>query len=216
MTDPTDNSTKVPRWIPSERFSHALVFAVDVHALQARKNTQRDPYLSHLLAVASLVVEDGGTEDQAIAALLHDAAEDQGGRPRLEQIARDFGADVARIVDGCSDTLEQPKPPWHERKEAYLRRLRTEADDVRRVSIADKVHNARCTVVDLESGKGWGPGFNAGPEDQQWYYEALLECFVETKTSSRHLPEFRELVRRLVAQVVLSAKVGTRSQGEGH
>lgn len=189
----------LPRWIPSERFYRALVFALGLHARQARKNAERDPYFAHLLTVASLVVEDGGTEDETIAALLHDAAEDQGGRARLEQIARDFGKDVARIMAGCSDTLASPKPAWRKRKSAYIRRLRGEAADVRRVSLADKLHNARCTVADLQRGKAWGPGFNAGAEDQRWYYTALLECLEETGTRSRHLPEFRELVGHIAA-----------------
>jgi (p)ppGpp synthase/HD superfamily hydrolase len=188
-----------PRWTPSERFYRALIFAVGLHAPQARKNRQRDPYLAHLLAVASLVVEDGGTEPQAVAALLHDAAEDHGGRPRLNQIALDFGADVARIVEGCSDTLVRPKPEWHKRKRAYIRRLGKEPADVRRVSLADKVHNARCTVTDLERGEAWGKRFNAQAADQRWYYEALLKCFVATKTRSRHLPEFRRLVNQISA-----------------
>lgn len=190
---------KLPRWIPSERLYRALVFAVGLHSRQARKNAQRDPYFAHLMTVASLVVEDGGTEDETIAALLHDAAEDQGGRPRLEEITLDFGERVARIVEGCSDTLATRKPEWRKRKRAYIRRLRKEPADVRRVSLADKVHNARCTVADLQHGKAWGRGFNAGANDQRWYFAALLKCFEDTRTRSRHLAEFRELVGRITA-----------------
>jgi (p)ppGpp synthase/HD superfamily hydrolase len=187
-------ATEAPRWVPTERFYRAVVFTIGLHADQARKNKQRDPYFAHLLTVASLVAEDGGNEDETIAALLHDAAEDQGGRKRLEQIAQDFGESVARIVEGCSDAFARPKPAWRKRKLAYLRRLRTETADVRRVSLADKLHNARCTVADLKRDEAWGRGFNAQAEEQRWYYRELLKCFEVTKTRSRHLAEFRDQV----------------------
>jgi (p)ppGpp synthase/HD superfamily hydrolase len=100
------------------------------------------PYISHLLGVCSLVIEAGGSEDEAIAALLHDAAEDQGGEEMLDRIEAEFGPDVRRVVDACSDTLEQPKPPWRARKEDYIAKLASKRDDELRVSLADKVHNA--------------------------------------------------------------------------
>ena len=102
------------------RFTRAVAYAARLHARQKRKGTER-PYLAHLLGVASIVLEHGGDEDAAIAALLHDAVEDQGGRPRLGEIRRKFGARVARIVDGCTDAYTVPKPPWRERKLKYLR-----------------------------------------------------------------------------------------------
>ncbi len=135
------------------RFDEALVYAADVHRDQRRKGTQT-PYIAHLLHVAALVIEDGAlagelNEDEAIAALLHDAAEDQGGEERLADIRSRFGERVAEIVAACSDTFEDPKPPWRERKEAYIARLRTETDrGILRVSAADKVHNCRAIVVD--------------------------------------------------------------------
>lgn len=159
----------------SERFEQAFQFAFEIHRAQLRKGNQV-PYIAHLMAVASLVLEDGGSEDEAIAALLHDAPEDQGGRPVLEQIRRRFGENVARIVDGCTDTYETPKPAWRERKERYLSHLRHAAADVRRVSLADKLHNARSLLADLRrGGDGIWERFNGGKEGTLWYYRALVE-----------------------------------------
>ncbi len=124
----------------TSRFTRAVGYGARLHATQKRKGTER-PYVAHLLGVASLVLEHGGDEDLAIAALLHDAAEDQGGLPRLEEIRRKFGAHVARIVDGCSDAYTDPKPPWHERN--YLAHLPNASPEVRLVCAADKLHNAR-------------------------------------------------------------------------
>ena len=205
-----------PRWEPGASFYRALVFAVGLHADQARKNTSHDPYLAHILTVASLVVEDGGSEIEAIAALLHDAAEDRGGKARLDQIRSDFGDQVASIVEGCSDSLaerKEEKGDWCARKKAYIERLRTEEPAVRRVSLADKLHNARCTVTDLEAGRTLGDVFNAGPDNQRWYYAALLQCFEDAATKSRHLPEFRRLVARITdtqAPAALDAGTPTR------
>lgn len=197
---PSRRRPQPPRWKPSESFYRALTFAVGLHADQSRKNASRDPYLAHILTVASLVVEDEGSEIEAIAALLHDAAEDRGGKARLDQIRSDFGDQVASIVDGCSDSLaerKEEKGDWCTRKKAYIERLRTEDPTVRRVSLADKLHNARCTVTDLESGRAWGDAFNGSPGNQRWYYAALLQCFEDSATKSRHLPEFRRLVGRI-------------------
>ena len=159
----------------SERFEQAFRFAFEIHRAQLRKGSQV-PYIAHLMAVASLVLEDGGSEDEAIAALLHDAPEDQGGRPVLEQIRRRFGENVAQIVDGCTDTYETPKPAWRERKERYLAHLSHAAADVRRVSLADKLHNARSLLADLRrGGDGVWERFNGGKEGTLWYYRALVE-----------------------------------------
>jgi (p)ppGpp synthase/HD superfamily hydrolase len=127
-----------------QRFQAALVQAARLHQRQVRKQSGV-PYVSHLLAVCALVLEDGGSEDEAIAALLHDAVEDQGGAQTLDHIRNLFGDEVAAIVDGCSDTDQDPKPPWRERKEAYLRHLADPATSasVLRVATADKLHNAR-------------------------------------------------------------------------
>ena len=126
--------------ILTDRFDRAFAFARHLHRDQFRKGTAI-PYTAHLLAVAALVLEDGGDEDQAVAALLHDAVEDHGGLGRLEEIRQLFGERVAEIVEGCSDSFTIPKPPWRERKERYIEHLRHADAGVRRVSLADKLHN---------------------------------------------------------------------------
>jgi (p)ppGpp synthase/HD superfamily hydrolase len=123
-------------------FESALKFASRLHADQPRKGSDA-PYISHLLAVAAIALEHGATEKEAIAALLHDAVEDRGGQETLEKIRRRYGKRVAGIVAACSDTDQSPKPPWRERKEAYVERLRSEPYSVRLVVAADKLHNAR-------------------------------------------------------------------------
>src|SRR5947209_2209991 len=124
------------------RFEDALVFATQLHAGQRRKGSAT-PYVAHLLAVAAIVLENEGNEDEAIAALLHDAIEDQGGAPTREMIRERFGNRVVEIVDGCTDAEVIPKPPWRARKEAYIAHLRGATPSVRLVSAADKLHNAR-------------------------------------------------------------------------
>jgi (p)ppGpp synthase/HD superfamily hydrolase len=161
----------------SERFDEALLFAARLHKDQVRKGSEV-PYVTHLLAVAALVGENGGDEEQVIAGLLHDAVEDQGGLPTLEEIRLRFGEGVAGIVAGCTDAETIPKPPWRERKEAYLAHLRHAPARVRLVSSADKLHNARAIVADLRRlGEGLWPRFNGGREGTLWYYEGLLEAF---------------------------------------
>jgi (p)ppGpp synthase/HD superfamily hydrolase len=163
----------------TERFGQALLFAFELHNGQQRKGSQT-PYIAHLLGVASLVLEDGGDEDEAIAALLHDAPEDQGGRETLEQIRIRFGERVAEIVDGCTDTYDIPKPPWRQRKDDYLAHLRTASPSVWRVSLADKLHNARTILVDLHNLRGqvW-LRFNGGKAGSLWYYRTLVQIFQE-------------------------------------
>ena len=159
------------------RFEQALVYACRLHATQLRKGSAT-PYVAHLLAVAALVLEHGGSEDQAIAALLHDAVEDQGGQKTLAAIRRRFGPVVAGLVLACSDTDVTPKPPWRPRKEAYLEHLRTAPAAVRLISAADKVHNARSTVADLRAqGPRVWKRFHAGPAEQLWYYRSLVAIF---------------------------------------
>ena len=161
----------------SSRFEKALVYAFHLHLDQTRKGSSV-PYVSHLLSVAALVMEDGGDEDEAIAALLHDAVEDQGGRETRLEIARQFGERVARIVDGCTDTDETPKPPWRERKERYVAHIEDASPEVRRVSMADKLHNSRSILADLErhGDKVW-ERFKGGKEGSLWYYRALVESY---------------------------------------
>ena len=172
-----------PATLLSSRFSQALEFAFKLHSGQYRKGGPI-PYIAHLLGVTALVLEDGGDEDEAIAALLHDAVEDQGGLPILRQIRECFGDRVAEIVDGCTDAYTTPKPPWRERKEAYIARLIVAGASVRRVSLADKVHNARTLLADLRrEGAATWPRFNGGRLGTLWYYRALLEIFRPTEAS---------------------------------
>ncbi len=154
----------------------SVEFALQAHARQKRKGTET-PYVSHLLGVASLVLEHGGDEEQAMAAMLHDAVEDQGAD--MEPVIRErFGARVADIVLGCTDADTLPKPPWRERKEAYIRHLEHAGTDVLLVSCADKVHNARaiCTDVRTHGIEVFGR-FKAGRDGTVWYYRTLAESF---------------------------------------
>ena len=160
----------------SDRLTEAFSEALALHARQFRKGTNI-PYLSHLMAVASLVIENGGDEDETIAALLHDAAEDQGGQPTLERIRKRFGPRVAEIVDGCTDTYEDPKPEWKGRKERFLKRLAGASPSVRLVAAADKLHNARAMLADYRAiGDDLWKRFNAPREDVLWYHRAVTEA----------------------------------------
>ncbi|HEX8792676.1 MAG TPA: HD domain-containing protein [Polyangiaceae bacterium] len=177
----------------TRRFHDAMVYAARLHAKQLRKGT-RVPYVAHLLATTSIALEHGATEDEAIAALLHDAVEDQGGQKTLSAIRRRFGGAVADIVLGCSDTDATPKPPWRARKEAHLRHLRRAPRSVRLVAAADKLHNARSIVADLrERGRAAWDRFNAGPEEQLWYYGAMVDVF-STKGPRALAGELRRVV----------------------
>ena len=164
--------------ILTKRFLDAVEYAFYLHAGQKRKGT-RTPYLSHLMGVSSLVLEHGGTEDEAIAALLHDAVEDQGGKDTLEAIHTLFGSRVATIVKGCTDAFDTPKPPWKQRKEKYLKHLLQTGDkSVRLVSASDKLHNARAILADYRQHREnlW-KRFNVGKNDQLWYYGELVKVF---------------------------------------
>ncbi len=161
------------------RFREALLFAAQLHARQFRKG-RPVPYIAHLMAVCSLVLEYGGNEDQAIAALLHDAVEDQGGAAARKRILDLFGERVAGIVDGCSDSDQTPKPPWQQRKEAYLAHLREAGEETRLVSLADKVHNARSILADYrQMGERVWARFRGGKEGTLWYYHELVAIFRE-------------------------------------
>jgi (p)ppGpp synthase/HD superfamily hydrolase len=161
----------------STKFDEALAYAADVHRDQERKGPAGIPYIAHLLSTAALVLEAGGSETQAIAALLHDAPEDQGGEARLADIRERFGEDVAAIVAACSDTLEDPKPPWRARKEAYIAHLADAPEPALLVSLADKVHNARSIVSDYRvEGPTVFDRFNPD-SDQHWYYGELAQSF---------------------------------------
>jgi len=171
-------SAKAPRSVSlSNKFDEAFLYAHDAHRDQLRKKTDR-PYISHLMGVAALVLQYGGDEDQAIAALLHDVVEDCGGAPRLKEIREKFGERVARIVDGCTDSDEIPKPPWQERKERYIKRVRSEPEDVLLVSAADKLYNMREILMDLrEFGPSVWERFNGRRKGSLWYYHGLIEEF---------------------------------------
>jgi (p)ppGpp synthase/HD superfamily hydrolase len=170
-------SAEAPQaWQLSSRFDEAFLYAHEAHRDQQRKKTNR-PYISHLMGVASLVLQYGGDEDQAIAALLHDVVEDCGGAPRLIEIREKFGERVARIVDGCTDSDEIPKPPWLERKQRYLERVRSEPEEVLLVSAADKLYNMREILMDVrELGPGVWERFKGRREGSLWYYHGLIEA----------------------------------------
>jgi (p)ppGpp synthase/HD superfamily hydrolase len=157
-----------------EKLERALLCASRLHRDQVRKGTST-PYITHLLAVASIVGENGGTEDEVVAALLHDAPEDQGGEATLRDIRLRFGEEVAEIVDGCTDTYEDPKPPWRERKERYLAHLANASGSVRLVSSADKLHNARSVLADYRLvGEDLWTRFNGKKVGTLWYYRAIV------------------------------------------
>lgn len=161
------------------RIEEALVYAAQLHAGQKRKISEV-PYLSHLLSVAALVMEMGGEENEAIAALLHDAPEEQGGRKTLEEIRRRFGERVAEIVESCTDTFETPKPDWRPRKEAHLARLRQASPEALRVILADKLHNARSILLDFQRmGDALWDYFNGGTEGTLWYYNQMVAILNE-------------------------------------
>jgi (p)ppGpp synthase/HD superfamily hydrolase len=161
------------------RFLRAFLFAAEKHKGQTRK-ASTIPYIAHLMGVASLVLEAGGDEDLAIAALLHDVVEDCGGAPMLKEVRRRFGKRVGAIVDGCTDADTDPKPPWRERKEKYLRHLKTADADTRLVSAADKLNNVRSILNDYRAiGESVWSRFNGGREGTLWYYRTLLEIFFD-------------------------------------
>lgn len=180
----------------SEQFTEALKYAAQLHASQMRKRADV-PYIAHLLGVASLVLEDGGNEVQAIAALLHDAVEDQGGLKTLEEIRSRFGSDVADIVFALSDSYTEPKPPWQERKENYIRSISSASPAEIRVSLADKVYNARAILRDVrqEGDSAWKK-FNGGREGTFWYYEQLIQAF-KARGSSYLLDELIRTVDQI-------------------
>ncbi len=161
----------------THRFDSALVYAHEAHRTHFRKGTNI-PYISHLMGVSSLVLEYGGSEDQAIAGLLHDAVEDAGGEARLDDIRRMFGNDVATIVADCTDSWVEPKPEWQERKTSYIAGMMHKPDTSLLVSLADKTHNARAIVADLNmiGDELWGR-FTASREKTIWYYRSMAEIF---------------------------------------
>ncbi len=187
----------------SPQFALALQFANQIHSTQVRKGLGA-PYVSHLMAVCALVLEYGGTEEQAIAALLHDAGEDCGGQPMLDAVRVMFGDEVAAIVQDCTDTLETPKPPWRARKQRYLDAMRTKSPNTKLVVCADKMHNLSNTLRDIGT-EGAGPWrtrmkatANGAAEKQLWYYTGCLAALSDG-WSSPLLNEFSRAVAQFEA-----------------
>ncbi len=164
----------------TDRFDRAMLFASGKHREQKRKGTTV-PYFSHVLAVTALVLEHGGTEEQAIAALLHDTVEDCGGPPVLEEIRQQFGDQTARMVEALSDAAPLPgqgKPPWKERKQTYLDHLPILPPDTMLVCLCDKLHNARSILSDMDAvGLAVFDRFKGGLEGTVWYYRSLADVF---------------------------------------
>ena len=178
------------------RFDDAFLFAAEKHAAQMRKRTDV-PYISHLMSVAALVLEAGGDEDQAIAALLHDVVEDCGGEPMLQEVRGRFGERVAKIVQGCTDAYAVPKPPWKQRKLDYLELLRSADDDIRLVSAADKLHNVRTILTDYRrEGDSVWDRFSGRRDGTLWYYRAVLEV-LRAGRPNRLVDELQRVVKEL-------------------
>jgi (p)ppGpp synthase/HD superfamily hydrolase len=189
----------------TDKFTEALTFACDLHRTQARKGTQI-PYVAHLLAVAGLALEHGATENQAIAAILHDAIEDHPRGGTTSAAIRDrFGGDVLAIVEGCSDgpgNADRSAATWRPRKEAYVAHLGGAPEAVRLVSACDKLHNARALLRDYRViGKDLWKRFHAGRDDMLWYYRALVKAFAAHGRS----PVVDELERVVTELDALSA-----------
>lgn len=190
-----------------KKFDEAIALAADLHRDQIRKDAPI-PYISHLMAVAGIVLESNAyhpmenLEDVAIGALLHDVIEDQGHKIDLEQIRSRFGDTVHRIVLECSDAVVteegQEKPPWKERKTKYLSNIASKSTETLLVSCADKLHNARCIMFDYDRvGDRTWDRFNAGKEGTIWYYKSLAEEFEKTWPENPLLPDFQALVQRM-------------------
>jgi (p)ppGpp synthase/HD superfamily hydrolase len=189
------------------RLQRAFQYAAEKHAGQTRKQTAV-PYLSHLMAVASLVLEAGGDEDMAIAALLHDVVEDCGGMPRLREVRKRFGMRVAKIVEGCTDSFGEPKPEWLERKKNYLREVKRADAETRLVSAADKLHNVRTILADYrQDGEAIWARFSGKKEGTLWYYRALSDEY-QRRNPNRITRELE------IAVAELERAVGRKPQSE--
>jgi GTP pyrophosphokinase len=177
------------------RFTAAVAYALDVHGGMTRHG--KTPFMAHLLGVTSLVLRYGGTEDEAIGALLHDTAEDAGGHKRLADIEAHFGPAIARIVEGCSDSLETPKASWSDRKRAYIARVPDEPADVIRVSVADKIYNVGTIIDDYKSeGDALWERLNtpANKAGRIGYYRGLVGAY---RANGHHQSMVDELDRRV-------------------
>ncbi|BAY83086.1 metal dependent phosphohydrolase [Calothrix parasitica NIES-267] len=164
----------------TNKFEQALIYATQLHAKQTRK-VDKIPYISHLMSVSALILEAGGTEDEAIAGLLHDTVEDQGGKATREEVRQKFGETVVEIVDGCTETDITPKPPWKQRKIDYIENIRNGSDSVKLVSLADKLHNARSLLVGYRNkGDKLWDYFSGSKEDKLWFYGELLKIYQQS------------------------------------
>jgi (p)ppGpp synthase/HD superfamily hydrolase len=180
----------------TKRFREALLYATELHADQTRKGTD-EPYIGHLLGVASLVLQYGGNENEAIAGLLHDAVEDQGGHATLQKIKKKFGTRVAAIVEACSDSFEIPKLPWLERKKEHLAKIGRASRSVRLVYAADKLHNARCILADYQAiGERLWKRFSGGKEGTLWYYREMAKA-LEKRDAGPLVKELRQVVAEI-------------------
>ena len=185
----------------SSKFEEAFQLAFDLHQRKGRQGRKgKDtPYVSHLMAVAALVLEFGGTEEEAIAALLHDAVEDQGGPTTLRLIEERFGPKVARIVADCSDCEGEPKPAWRDRKKKYIDHIPHVSSSSRIVSLADKIHNAGTILRDLrQHGVKTFERFNGKRDGTLWYYDALARTFLE-QNPDEMAKELDSIVQELYA-----------------
>lgn len=197
----------------TERYDEALGYAAQLHRTQTRKGGGGVPYIGHLLSVSGLVIEGGGTEDQAIAGLLHDAVEDQGGAPTLAEIRSRFGDNVATIVQECSDTDEVPKPPWQKRKEKCVGHLGYVSEATLLVSLADKLDNARALLRDhrLVGDELWQRFSTKNPQDHLWYYRSLLEVFQARIPEKWLVDELARVVDELGKRVTRTVNVTTHT-----
>ena len=189
----------------SPQFEKALIYATRIHGGQPRKKT-RIPYIAHILGVAAIALEYGANETEAIAALLHDAVEDCGGAKRLRDIDRKFGKQVARIVEGCTDTDQKPKPPWLERKKAYVEHVRHASMPTKLVSASDKLHNVRAILMDYrqEGEKLWSR-FGGGKQGALWYYRALVNAL-----SGERIQSLVQEINRTLTELESSANKGAQ------
>jgi (p)ppGpp synthase/HD superfamily hydrolase len=190
------------RIILSHQFEAALVYATQLHRQQYRKVVPT-PYVGHLLAVSALVLEDGGNEEEAIAALLHDAIEDQGGEATRNDLQRQFGARITTIVEGCTEPLPQPQESWQQHKQRYLDKLQQGSAAVHRVALADKLHNARSLLHHLQQrGSEVWQHFRATPSELIWFYEAQLRLFeaVHPGWMATDLAETVQLTQQLIVE----------------
>ena len=195
------------------RLQRAFRYAAEKHAGQTRKQTAV-PYLSHLMAVASLVLEAGGDEDMAIAAFLHDVVEDCGGMSRLREVRKQFGPRVAEMVEGCTDSFGEPKPEWLERKKDYLREVKHADVETRLVSASDKLHNVRTILADYrQDGEAIWTRFSGKKEGTLWYYRALSDEY-QRRSPNRITRELEIVVAELERAVGKKPRSSKESENE--